>query len=76
MESRVPPRYIPFDASRIDLLPLQLDLLVFLYPLANSLKRELAPSASARVASIHEMPRRRVLGNLVSGVRNSRKLNL
>jgi hypothetical protein len=38
MESRVPPRYIPFEASRIDLLPFELDLLVFLYPLANFLK--------------------------------------
>jgi hypothetical protein len=66
MESRVPPRYIPFDASRIDLLPLQLDLLVFLYPLANSLKRELAPSASARVASIHELPRETVWKLLIA----------
>jgi hypothetical protein len=45
MESRVPPKYIPFEASKIDLLPVQLDLLLFLYPLANLLNRELAPGA-------------------------------
>jgi len=41
MESRVPPRYIPFDVSKIDLLPFELDLHPFLYPLANSLKGSL-----------------------------------
>src|ERR671916_2712453 len=41
MESRVPPRYIPFDTSKMDYLPLQLDLLP-LYPFTTSLKRELA----------------------------------
>src|SRR5215212_8089263 len=42
MESRVPPRYIPFDVSKkIDLLPFELDLLPFLYPMANSLKGSL-----------------------------------
>jgi hypothetical protein len=44
MESRVPPKYIPFEASKADLLSFQLDLLPFLYPLTNCLKRELAPS--------------------------------
>jgi hypothetical protein len=63
MESRVPPRYIPFDVSKIDLLPFELDLLPFLYPLANSPKRELAPSAAERVSSIHELPTRGLLGN-------------
>src|SRR5215210_5142373 len=53
MESRVPPRYIPFDASKTYFLSLQLNLLPFLYPLVNSLKRELAPSVTARVKTIH-----------------------
>ena len=53
MESRVPPRYIPFDASKTDLLPLQLDLLPFLYPFAPSLKTELAPSVMGQVGTIH-----------------------
>src|SRR5215203_1708105 len=49
MESRVPPKYIPFEASKTDLLPLQLDLLPFLYPFATSLKRELASSVFGSV---------------------------
>jgi hypothetical protein len=53
MESRVPPKYIPFDASKIGLLPFELDLLPFLYPSANSLKRELSPNATGRVVSIY-----------------------
>src|SRR5215211_4540206 len=63
MESRVPPRYIPFDASKTDFLSLQLNLLPFIYPLANFMKRELAPSDTARVGTIHR----------VSGIPDSRK---
>jgi hypothetical protein len=50
----VPPRYIPFDASKTDFLSLQLNLLAFLYPLANFIKRELAPSVIARVGTSHQ----------------------
>jgi hypothetical protein len=64
MESRVPPRYIPFDASKIDLLPFQFDLLPFLYSSANSLKRELGLSATARVTSIYRTAEKKgLLGN-------------
>src|SRR5215212_2561212 len=73
MESRVPPRYIPFDASKTDFLSLQLNLLPFLYPLANFIKRELAPSVTARVGTIHRVSDGDILGNPASDNPDSRK---
>jgi hypothetical protein len=61
MESRVPPKYIPFEASKADLLPFELDLLPFLYPLANSLKRELAPTLQQGLSLFIRLPRVRQL---------------